>query len=79
MLHQSKFRFPLFILAKRVVNGQVSYKVQWLSQDETSDTWEPADKLPLQMVFNYEQLLRNKSYQPQPQLQLPLQCDNVED
>ena len=77
MHNQSKFRFPLFILAKRVHNGQINYKVQWLAQEETADTWEPATKLPLQMIFNYEQLLRNKSYHSQPQL--PLLADHVEE
>jgi hypothetical protein len=58
---QTKFKFPLFIRAKRIRNGKAMYQIQWLSHDETPDSWEPAEKLPLQLLYNYEQLLQNKS------------------
>ena len=66
------FKFPKFILAKRIRNGESSYKVQWLSTTQIPDTWEPADKLPPQLIFNYEQQLKVKSFPP-TQPRLPLQ------
>ena len=67
---QLTFKFPLHILAKKIQQNQILYKVQWLSKDPLPDTWELGHNLPLQMVFLYEELLRNKS-----RLQLPAQAN----
>jgi len=75
MQGSSRFEFPLFILAKKNQNGNVLYKVQWLSMDPTPDTWEHPEKLPLQLNFIYEELLRNKFVPVLPPLPLePHEC-----
>ena len=68
MTGEQPFKFPLYILARKLSNDKFYYKVQWLSKDPIPDTWERADRLPLQLVFNYDQLLRQKDKLPlQPQ------------
>jgi hypothetical protein len=69
------FKFPNFILAKKIRNSAVYYKIQWLSTLPVPDSWEPTEKLPPQLVYNYEHKLLNKSALPlQPRL--PLQSDD---
>ncbi|MGA9041551.1 MAG: chromo domain-containing protein [Terriglobales bacterium] len=77
---QHSFRFPLFILAKKIRNGQTYYKIQWLSKDPIPDSWELPDKLPLQLTFNYEQLLQRQLIKPRHPIPLtPTAADGVQD
>jgi hypothetical protein len=70
MTGQTQFRFPLFILAKKLVNGKTMYKVQWLSKDPVPDSWEPSDNLPLALTFMYEHRLRTQHSPVAPPLPL---------
>ena len=60
----SAFKFPLFLTAKRLRQGEPWYKVQWLSKEPLPDSWEPSGKLPIPMFNNFEQLLRARSRLP---------------
>ena len=60
------FKFPLYILATKISHNKIYYKIQWLSKETLPDTWELGETLPVQMVFNYEELLLNKERLPLP-------------
>ena len=72
------FRYPLFIKAKHIRNGLATYRVQWLSLHPTPESWEPGNKLPPQLVHNYEQLLSNQARPPGPPPRLPLTAAQLE-
>ena len=70
------FRYPLFILEKRLRHGNIMYRVQWLSLADIQPSWESSDSLPPQLVFNFErQLISQKLPNAKPRLPLFLEND----
>ena len=47
------FKFPQFIVAKKIYHNEIFYKIQWLSHSALPDSWEAVDKIPPQLVFNF--------------------------
>ena len=47
------------IVDKKISKGRIKYYVKWVGYDNAQNTWEPKDHLPLEMVEEFEEKLRN--------------------